>query len=118
MKINNDLATKIFNDRFNELLELKSNFFKIIVKKIYDECDFKLKVKIMFNNVDFKYVILNDFIFFINNKIYIIDSYHENYIQILFQEYHELLKNHINEKINEEWYKNQKKIIFDFINSK
>jgi hypothetical protein len=118
MNKNNELIIKIFKERFNELLEFKSNFYKIIVKKLYDESNYNLRVKIIFNNPEYNLILLNDFLIFIHQKSFIIDINNEIYINNIFDEYKKLLKNHINYNINNNFYIRQCEIILELIENK
>jgi hypothetical protein len=59
------ISVKIFNIYYNELKIYEKNFNIYVIKKLYNEGEFNLKLKLLFNLPDFYTIILNDFIKFI-----------------------------------------------------
>jgi hypothetical protein len=60
-----EISIKTFNINFDELKSLERNFNIHIIKKIYNDCNHDLKVKILFNCPEYHLIILNDFLKFI-----------------------------------------------------
>jgi len=59
------ICVKIFKIYYNELKIYEKNFNIYVIKKLYNEVEFNLKLKLLFNLPDFYTIILNDFIKFI-----------------------------------------------------
>lgn len=59
------ISVKIFNIYYNELKIYEKNFNIYVIKKLYNESEFNLKLKLLFHLPDFYTIILNDFIKFI-----------------------------------------------------
>ena len=59
------ISIKTFNNNFYQLKKYEKNFNINVIKKIYNQSDYNLKIKILFNCPDFYTIILNDFTKFI-----------------------------------------------------
>ena len=85
MEINYDelknISIKIFNNNFKELQIFERNFNIYIIKKLYKESVYNIKLKILFNCPDFYTIILNDFIYFIYD---IVQKNNKNICSVIF----------------------------------
>jgi hypothetical protein len=59
------ISINIFNLYYNEFKIYEKNFNIYVIKKLYNESEFNLSLKLLFNLPDFYTIILNDFIKFI-----------------------------------------------------
>lgn len=58
------ISIKIFNIYFNDLKMFEKKFNINIIKKLYNESNFNLKIKILIHTPDFYTILLNDFLKF------------------------------------------------------
>lgn len=136
------ICVKIFNIYFNELKIYERNFNICIIKKLYNESSFDIKIKLLFHTPDFYTIILNDFIKFTYDNVektkknvcskiynscykdgekierlpeykyhYYLTHNKENCVYNWFNEYKNLLNNHLNINFNDYLYIRQSNII-------
>ena len=115
-----EISIKIFNISFNDLKKYEKNFNIYVIKKLYNESNYEIKLKLLFHIPDFYLIILNDFIKYIynsfNSDVYLYHIYmvnKEGYIINLYNEYIKILNNHLNINLNDELYKIQTNIIIN-----
>jgi hypothetical protein len=142
-------SIKTFNNNFYQLKKYEKNFNIYILKKLYNESDYNLKVKILFNSPDFYTVILNDFTKFIFELVqktkqnirslifnycfkdgykferlpeykyhYYLTHNKETCLYNWFNEYKELLYEHLHNNLNNDLYIRQTNIIIKLVEIK
>jgi len=142
-------SIKTFNNNFYQLKKYEKNFNIYILKKLYNESDYNLKVKILFNSPDFYTVILNDFTKFIFELVqktkqnirslifnycfkdgykfeklpeykyhYYLTQNKETCLYNWFNEYKELLYQHLYNNSNDDLYIRQTNIIIKLVEIK
>ena len=122
------ISVNIFNIYYNELKIHEKNFNIYVIKKLYNESEFNLKLKLLFNLPDFYTIILNDFIKFIFE---IIKKTKQNICSMIYNscykdgekierlpeyKYHYYLTNN-KEKCIYNWFNEYKKILNSHLNN-